>query len=176
MNDQQPTPVAEVIAETPHLALMRIDGWSFVRRQNDVRVVAVVAVTAEGRLLLVEQFRSPVNRSVIELPAGLAGDERDARESLQVAAERELLEETGYQAGKWTELATVASSAGLTNEVVTVFRAEELSRVSAGGGIEGEQITVHEVALDSAADWLRARGQLVDSRVYAALFWAQSRG
>ena len=90
-----------------------------------------MAVTNEQKLLLVEQFRVPVDGPVIELPAGLSGDTDDPNESLQIAAERELLEETGYSAESWTELATVTSSAGMTNEQVTIFRAAELQKVSA---------------------------------------------
>ena len=168
----QPNDPIEVIGESPHLALVRRNGWSYVRRQLRVRVVAVVAVTPENDLLLVEQFRVPVGCKVIELPAGLAGDEADQNESLQAAAERELLEETGYAAAKWTELANVTSSAGLTDEVVTIFRAEGLTRVAEGGGIDGENIMVHEVKLGEVDTWLRRRDQLVDGRVYAALHWA----
>ncbi len=165
----------ERLGTSHHLELVQRDGWSFVRRTRNVSVVAVVAVTDDHGFLLVEQFRAPVNQRVIELPAGLARDE-DASESLQTAAERELLEETGYTAKSWTKLATVTSSAGLTNEVVTVFSAKQLTRAAAGGGVDNEKIIVHEIALDSAAKWLdqqSAAGALIDGRVFAGLYWTQ---
>jgi len=165
----------ESIAKTPHLELVRVGRWSFARRPHDLKVVAVVAVTGESKLILVEQFRVPVNGRVIELPAGLAGDAEDPNESLQTAAERELLEETGYVADAWSELATVTSSAGLTNEQVTVFRADGLKRQATGGGVEGEDIAVHEVSVSELEPWLNeqtASGKMIDSRVYASIHWA----
>lgn len=178
MMTESALPGFEVLGESAHLMLVQRDGWSFVKRQNNVDVVAIVAVTADRKLILVEQYRPPVNANVIELPAGLVGDEQDPDEALQQAAERELLEETGYSANTWIELANVTSSAGLTDETVTIFRATELTRVTQGGGVDNEQITVHEIPLESADDWLNSRsklGNLIDGRVYAALFWAASK-
>ena len=71
--------------------------WEFVERANSTGVVAVLAVTPDDKILLVEQFRPPVEASVIEIPAGLAGDiagEED--EDFSRAAVRELAEESGY--------------------------------------------------------------------------------
>ena len=74
-------------------------------------MVAIIAVTDEDKLLLVEQHRPPVNQTVLELPAGLVGDLSDhPMEDLEQAAQRELLEETGYRAKRWREWITVASS------------------------------------------------------------------
>ena len=101
----------------------------------------------------------------------MAGDLADqADETLQRAAERELLEETGYIAGKWTQLETVASSAGLTDEVVTFFLAEDLERKTPGGGDASEDIRVHKIPLADVEYWLKnaaATGKLIDARVYA---------
>lgn len=165
----------QVLHETPFIQLVQRGRWTFARRTNAVRVVAVVAVTDDNTLLLVEQLRVPVNAQVIELPAGLAGDSGDPDESLETAARRELLEETGYVATTWSAIATVTSSAGLTDEQVTIFRASNLSRKSIGGGVEGEQITVHEVPVPELETWLQqqsASGKKIDSRVYAAIVWA----
>ncbi|MDA8563534.1 NUDIX hydrolase [Mariniblastus sp.] len=170
--------IPEILATTKYLELVQCGTWSFVRRPNSNGVVAIVAVTNEQKLLLVEQFRVPVDGPVIELPAGLSGDTDDPNESLQIAAQRELLEETGYEAESWTELATVTSSAGLTNEQVAIFRAEGLQKVSAGGGIDNEQITVHEVPTVELESWLQlqaASGKMIDSRVYAAIHWASNK-
>ena len=167
-----------ILCETPFVQLVQRGRWSFARRPDNIKVVAVVAVTNDCKLLLVEQFRVPVDGPVIELPAGLAGDADDPHESLQIAAQRELLEETGYTADSWTELATVTSSAGMTNEQVTIFRAQGLEQVSSGGGIENEQITVREIPLDELDNWLSDQatsGKMIDSRVFAAIHWANAQ-
>ena len=159
----------KTIVEGRHLRLLSIRGWEYVQRTVASGVVCIVAVTADDKLILVEQFRRPVDAYVIELPAGLAGDVEDRNESLETAARRELLEETGYEADYWTCLGDVVSSAGLTDEVVTVFRAHELRKVGLGGGDDSEDIVVHEVPLDDLPDWLAAAasaGKRIDSRVY----------
>jgi len=87
-----------------------------------------------------------------------------------------LEEETGYRAGKMTLVASGTASAGLCDEVITLFRAEELQRVHEGGGDESEEIIVHEIPLDEVEQWLReqmARGKLVDLKVYSALYFAR---
>ena len=178
MNNKSSDPDRQVLAATKYLELVEHNDWAFARRPNSNGVVAIVAVTKEKKLLLVEQFRIPVDGHVIELPAGLAGDTDDPQESLQLAAQRELVEETGYSAESWSELATVTSSAGMTDEQVTIFRAEGLQKVSAGGGIDDEQIVVHEVPIDELESWLHeqaAKGKMIDSRVYAAIHWAGSK-
>ena len=104
MNNQQ----LKTIAETKFLKLVERGTWSFVQRQSDVRIVAIVAVTNNDELVLVEQYRPPTDSRVIELPAGLAGDiQGQESESLQTAAGRELLEETGYTATKWQHLSLI---------------------------------------------------------------------
>lgn len=155
------------------LELVSDQGWEYVRRRNASAVVGIIAVTPAGGLLLVEQLRIPVGCRVIELPAGLVGDQR-ADEDLAEAAGRELAEETGWEAARCTVLARGPSSAGLTSEVSTLVRAEGLRRTGAGGGVEGEDITVHEVPLAEVADWLSARaaaGLLIDHKIHAALWW-----
>ena len=168
----------EVLGESEYLTLVRRNGWSYVQRRNEVQVVGIVAVTPNDCLLLVEQYRPPVECRVIALPAGLVGDALESSESLQTAAQRELLEETGYEAQAWSELATVTSSAGLTNETVTLFRASHLTRQSAGGGVGNEQISVHAIPRHSVAGWLQeqsAAGKQIDSRVYAAMYWTECK-
>lgn len=159
------------------LRLVNRGGWEFVERVNASGVVVVICVTPEGRLLLVEQPRLPVGTTVVELPAGLAGDEPGAHgEELAEAARRELLEETGYACDALEVCCYGPSSAGLTNEVLTVFRAVGARRAGAGGGVAGEAITTHEVPLADVPAWLEERqrqGALVDPKVYAALFFAR---
>lgn len=160
------------------LGIQERDRWEYAYRTNASGVVGIVPVTDAGELILVEQYRIPVRSRVIELPAGLSGDDGDFDEALETAAQRELLEETGYRAGTLEKLLTCPSSSGMSNEVITIFYAGGLERIGPGGGSHNEKITVHHVPLDSATGWLEARmeeGMLVDPKVYAGLFWAGQR-
>jgi len=160
-----------------HLRLVVRNGWEFVERPGIRGIVIVVAVTPGESILLVEQRREPVDANVLELPAGLAGDaDSPADEPLEEAARRELVEETGWDASEMERLTVGPPSAGVTSEVVTFFRARGLSKVGAGGGVEGEAITVHEVPLAAAEDFLAEReagGTLVDPKVWAGLWFAR---
>ena len=164
-----------VVAHGKHMNFARRGGWEYVERTNISGIVAIVAVTDEGSLLLVEQYRPPMDRGVIELPAGLAGDiAGHEAEALAVAARRELLEETGYEAKEMTALVEGASSAGITDEVVTLFRATGLKRVGPGAGDGGEEITLHEVQVRDVLEWLQSRmktGHSVDMKVFAGLYF-----
>ncbi len=166
----------EILAHHQYLQLVRRGHWEFARRHNASGAVALVAVTDERRLILVEQFRLPHGRRVIELPAGIVGDEPRAVPELPgEAAARELLEETGYRARTVRYLTHGPTSAGFSDEAVMLFAASGLERISAGGGIGREQITVHEVPLDEACGWLGARiagGALVDPKVFAGVYFA----
>jgi ADP-ribose pyrophosphatase len=152
------------------------NGWEFVQRRNTTGVVAIVPITAQDEIVLVEQYRPPVGKRVIELPAGLAGDIAGAEdEAMLLAAQRELMEETGFAAGEWIEHTTGPSSAGLTNELITFFSASGLERKAAGRGDASESIEVHIVPLSNLRDWLAAReseGLLIDPKIAAGLWMA----
>src|SRR6266536_1446374 len=76
----------EIIAEGKHVQFLRRGGWEMVRRRNVSGIVGIVAVTDDRKLILVEQYRPPVGKRVIEIPAGLAGDvEGHQDEALEVA-------------------------------------------------------------------------------------------
>ena len=160
-----------------YLRLVVRNGWEFVERPGIHGIVLVVAVTPGDCLLLVEQWREAVAANVLELPAGLAGDaESPAGEPLEEAAHRELVEETGWDAATMERLTAGPPSAGVTSEIVTFFRARGLSRVGAGGGVEGEAITVHEVPLGAVEAFLaqrEAEGSLVDPKVWSGLWFAR---
>lgn len=163
-----------VLAEGRYLTLVDDHGWEYVTRSAIAGIVVIVAMTDAGKLVLVEQHRTAVRRRVIELPAGLVGDEADRRtEGFAEAAGRELEEETGYAARELLELASGPTAVGLSDETVTFFHARGLTRVGPGGGDDSEDITVHEVApaeLEAfLADCLR-RGLAVDPKIYAGLY------
>ena len=174
MNHESET---EIVAQTKFLNLVKRGRWVFAQRPKQISVVAIAAITDDQKLILITQFRPPTNSQVIELPAGLAGDivgQED--ESLQTAAQRELLEETGYSAANWKLLPTVVSSSGMTDERVTMFLATSLTKSGPGGGDESEDIEVHEIPLGEVEAWVADRtkaGADVDGRVYAALHFAK---
>ncbi|MGC1273050.1 MAG: NUDIX hydrolase [Planctomycetaceae bacterium] len=162
-----------VLGEGRFLRLVVSDGWEYAERRN-VTGIVTIAAAIDGRVILVEQYRPPLRANVIELPAGLAGDGPDnADEALELAAQRELEEETGYRATKLERLFSGPLSAGMTTEVVTFFRATGLERVGEGGGDGSETIIVHRVSLGDAERWLAeqsAAGKLVDPKVYVGLY------
>ena len=181
MSRKKPNPAeATVLHRGRFLELCEADTWEFVRRPGVKGIVAIVAVTDDQQLILVEQYRPPVGRAVIELPAGLAGDiPLQEDEPLVTAARRELKEETGYEAKHWTCLGEGPSSAGLTTEIITFFHAGGLLKVGEGGGDQHEDIRVHRVAVAEFSAWSRDRereGKLVDFKIHAGLFMARSRG
>lgn len=167
----------ETLHQGDWLRLKRIGRWEYAERTNPGGGVLIVALTDAGDLLLVEQFRAAIDGPTIELPAGLVGDLSGSRnESAIAAAHRELLEETGYRAADMEVLVSGPSSAGMSNEILTLVRARGLTREHEGGGDDTEQITVHAVPLENAARWLldkSAKGIQVDPRVFAALYFIE---
>ncbi len=166
----------EALFATRWLGVYRIGAWDYVRRPHADAAVGILAITPDNEIVLVEQFRIPVQRRVIELPAGLVGDEVQYQgESLVATARRELLEETGYRAEAMTELLATPTSAGMTSEFLHLFHATGLRREHAGGGVGGEDIVVHQVALAGLRPWLAARqadGLAIDFKIAAALWLA----
>ncbi|HSJ41091.1 MAG TPA: NUDIX hydrolase, partial [Xanthobacteraceae bacterium] len=125
------------------LRLMRRGRWEYAERTNPGGGVIIIAVTADDRILLVEQWREAIRNRTIEMPAGLVGDlDGGLDESPVAAADREILEETGYRAGRIEFLMSGPSSAGMTNEIMSFVRAHDLVREHAGGGDHTEDIVV----------------------------------
>lgn len=155
-----------------------VRGWEYVSRTNAKGCVAILAMTDDKRIILTEQFRPPLGRVAIELPAGLAGDiPLQEDEPLLVAAKRELKEETGYVAKNWTMLLEGTSSAGMTDEIVSLFFATGLTKMSEGGGVDGENIKVHYVHQSDVTKWCRDRqadGMSIDFKIFAALHLARA--
>jgi ADP-ribose pyrophosphatase len=165
----------ETLYQSKWLGLFRIDDWDFAKRPASDACVGILATTSESEILLVEQYRIPVQRRVIEIPAGLVGDEEEHRgEPIEETARRELLEETGFHAAEIRPLIASPTSAGMTSEITHLFHAYGLTRKTNGGGTGSENITVHRVPLKGLREWLAAKeadGFLIDYKIHAAL-WA----
>lgn len=147
--------------------------WEYVGRARGIRAAVIIALDDDTdgtrHVILVSQYRVPLGRFCLELPAGLVGDDAGGEgEDALTAAARELEEETGYHAARLEVLGEFYSSPGMVSEAFTLLRARDLTRVGEGGGTEGENITVHRVALRDlsrfVAEWRRA-GHAVDVRI-----------
>ena len=129
--------------------------WEYVSRVRGIKAAVILAIDDE-HVILVEQYRVPLGRNCLELPAGLIGDET-AGEAVESAAARELEEETGYRADRIEIVGEFYSSPGMVSESFSFVRAHGLTKVNEGGGVEGEDITVHRVALDQLAEFIAAK-------------------
>jgi len=165
-----------VLAEGKFIRFVSKGNWEYIERVNCDGAVVILALTKDRKVIFVEQFRPPVGKKVIEFPAGLMNDcpKRKTKETLISAAKRELLEETGYKAKKIIKILEGPASSGTASDMLTLVRAVDIEKVSAGGGDEGESIVVHEVKLDKAESWLRRmekKGFLIGTRIYAGLYF-----
>ncbi len=142
--------------------------WEALERLGIGGIVVMIAVTPSGSVLLEKQFRPPLGRDVIELPAGLV----ESGESMESAARRELIEETGWQAGKLEFLAEGPISTGASTEALRAYLCTGLTHVGKNGGDDNEIIEVIEVPLTQAQEFLRtaqAKGTLVDLKVFGLI-------
>ena len=165
----------EIIGSGKYVRLVRRHGWECVERVNASGIVCMVPLTDDDKVVLIEQFRRPLNASVIEMPAGLVGDTTgNHAETVETAAQRELIEETGYQAKEFVLLIEGPPSAGLSSEIITFFLARGLTKVGSGGGDDTEDIIVHEIPVAQVHEWLedkRRAGMMVDPKIYTGLYF-----
>ncbi len=177
-SDSASTPPIETLYQGKFLALKREGKWEYAERPNARGAAFIVAVTSAQEIVLVEQYRIPLHARCIELPAGIIGDEAAfVNEGIEAAALRELEEETGFRGERAERLLSGPVAAGMTSEVLHLIRAHELTRVHAGGGVDGEDITVHVVPLAGIGEWLARQGQSgkwIEPRVYAGLWFVQN--
>ena len=160
--------------ETPwqgkYIKVTKQGRWEFVSRTRGVSAAVILAID-EGHVILVEQYRVPIGRKCLELPAGLVGDEQEGEE-ISTAAIRELEEETGYRAERMVDLGRFHASPGMSSEGFTLLRAEGLTKVGEGGGVEAEDIVVHRVALAAVPAFVaakRAEGLAMDVKLLLLL-------
>jgi ADP-ribose pyrophosphatase len=145
-----------------------------VERHGLTGIVAIIPITDEDNIVLLKQYREPFEKEVIEIPAGLVGDE--GKETALEAAKRELFEETGYEAGSLEEIGTFCVSPGLCTEALTYVLATDLKKTGKGEGDGTEQIQAFELPVISAAKYLlemaREGWVMVDAKVFASLLFA----
>lgn len=127
----------------------------------------IIAFLENGSLLLERQFRYPLNRVFVEMPAGKI----DRGESPLECARRELLEETGYEAETWREVATLHPCIGYSDERLVYFEARGL-KYSRRNTDDEEFIESFELPLDTALEQVRD-GLITDAKTVAGLLWAE---
>jgi ADP-ribose pyrophosphatase len=162
MNDE----FEEIMWQGNFVTAKRRGKWEYVGRARGIKAAVILAVD-NGHVLLVEQYRVPLAANCIELPAGLIGDHDDGEDVLTSAA-RELEEETGYRADRLEVVGEFFSSPGMVSESFTLVRAIGLIQVGPGGGVDGENIVVHRVALDRISQFVdlkRREGCVVDVKL-----------
>ena len=162
-----------VLHEGQWLRLVRRGHWeSCERTHGKGMAVIIIAATPDDEVLFVEQYRVPLGSKTIEMPAGLVGDDHDG-DTLEAAARRELVEETGWEPGSVEVLLVGPTSAGMSNERIAFVRATALVKVGEGGGDASEDIVVHTVPRSEAPAWLMRKqreGYELDMKLWAGLW------
>lgn len=173
MTDTDSSELRETLFEGRWLRLVKQGRWEYAERVHGLGMaVIIVALTPDDDVLFVEQFRVPLGKRTIEMPAGLVGDEHDG-DTLADAARRELIEETGWSAAQVQVLLTGPTSSGMSSERIAFVRATGLTRVGSGGGVAEEDIVVHHVPRIEAPAWLMQKhreGFEVDLKLWAGLW------
>ncbi len=181
-NAQLSAPLHRIVSER---VLARGHAFSFVELQvrspdgaytNQIvrhpGAVTILALTSdpEPRVVFVENYRASVDRRVLELPAG----KLDEGEDPSRCAHRELIEETGYEAGRIERLGEVLTSPGLTDERMYLFLAQDLRQVGARPE-DDEDLIVRSIPVDSCLDMAR-RGEIEDAKSALTILLAHAQG
>jgi ADP-ribose pyrophosphatase len=145
----------EIMWQGRFITAKRRGKWEYVGRARGIKAAVILAVE-DDHVLLVEQYRVPLGANCIELPAGLIGD-HDGGEDALTSAARELEEETGYLADTFDIIGEFFSSPGMVSESFTLVRATGLTRTSDGGGVDGENIIVHRIALQDLPKFVQTK-------------------
>jgi ADP-ribose pyrophosphatase len=129
--------------------------------------VMIIALLDSGELVMERQYRYPLRRDMIELPAGKI----DPGEPPLETAKRELLEETGYTASDWRHAATIHLAIGYSDERIEIFLAKGLKQEGAKPDDE-EFLQVFTLPLAIALEWVREQ-RITDAKTISGLFWAE---
>lgn len=168
--DVRDTP-EEIMWSGRFITAKRRGKWEYVGRSRGIEAAVIVAIDEDRHVLLVQQYRVPLGADCLELPAGLVGDDTEG-EAVELAAGRELEEETGYRASALENAGRFASSPGMVSETFTLVIARGLEKVGDGGGVEGENIIVHRVPLAEISSFVarkRAEGLIIDVKLLLLL-------
>ncbi len=171
MKHSRPTGTPDIVWQGKYILVKKLGSWEFVGRTRGVSAAVILAVDDEDHVILVEQYRVPIAAWCLELPAGLVGDEEEG-EAAEVAAARELEEETGYRPARVVNLGRFFASPGMSSEGFTLLRAEGLTKVGEGGGVAGEDIVVRRVPLSQVPEFVaerRAAGVQMDVKLLLLL-------
>lgn len=163
-----------ILYKGKYINLVERDGWEYVTR-NTEDVVVIFPVLDTGEVLLIKEFRKPIQKYVISLPAGLVGDNGKKGENIIKAAIREMIEETGYEPLTIFPLAVdLPSSPGLTDETFTLLGARNLKKIGPGGGDDTENIEniiIFPEELNKYKEDWEKEGFVVDPKIYIGLYF-----
>jgi len=144
----------------------RPDGKPAVREYiRHPGAVMMVPLLDARTVILIRQFRYPLRRHFIELPAG----KMEAGEAPLATAQRELVEECGYEAASWAHLTTLHPCIGYSDERIELYLARDLRHVGAGPE-DGEFLEVMPTPLDQALAWVR-EGRITEVKAVIGLLW-----
>ena len=135
--------------------------------------IAVLALDDDGRLLMVRQWRVAAGEALLELPAGTLDVHDGVTEDPDVAARRELEEETGHRAARWRKLAEFWTAPGFASELMHLYLATGIAGAEADGRLapdEDERLELRAVPLDEAVALVEA-GQIRDAKSLLGILW-----
>lgn len=129
--------------------------------------VGILAFKDKNTILMVKQFRKPIEKAIYEIPAG----KLEPNEDIEKSARRELKEETGYTSNKFEYMGKIVSSPGFCDEYIHLFKAEELTPGETDFD-DGEFIDLYEVSIDDAKKMVKD-GQIIDAKTICALMMGE---
>ena len=148
--------------------IRRPDGKTGVREYiRHPGAVMMVPLLDEHTVILIRQFRYPVGRHFIEIPAG----KMEPGEAPLATAKRELIEECGYEAASWQHLTTLHPCIGYSDERIELYLARELRHVGSGPD-DGEFLEVLPTPIDQALEWVM-QGKITEVKAIIGLMWLE---